>query len=243
MPIARYLAMTGAEMAGNSVFPHPAAWMACHFSPCGSGLSNLPKWLPPDSLLILDDSTPIHDHDPERIARELQACMERLQCAGLLLDFQRPGEEQTRTLAEYLCGSLPCPVVVSDLYADGLNCPVFLPPIAPDEAMASRLSRWQGREIWLDTSMEGIEIILTEAGATSTPLPLREPPESGWEDRSLHCHYHISLDSGRAVFTLWRTPGDVRAQLEEAEALGVNAAVGLYQEFGSPLPEPEEGLN
>lgn len=242
MPIAHYLAMTAAEMAGNPAFPRHAAWMACHFSPSGVGLSNLPNWLPPDCLLILDDSTPIHDHDPERIASELIACMERLQCVGLLLDFQRPGIEQTRKLAEYLCGAFSFPVVVSDTYAAGLDCGVFVSPIPPDEAMASRLARWQGREVWLDTTMEGLEIILTEKGAKSATLPHQKYPDCGLEDRKLHCHYQISLKENSAVFTLWRTKSDISAQLEEAEALGVTAAVGLYQEF-RPLPGEEEGVD
>ena len=241
MPIALKLAMTGAEMAGNSVFPDHAAWMACHFSSSGSGLSNLPRWLPPDSLLILDDSTPIQEHDPERIAGELGECMGRLQCVGLLLDFQRPGEEPLRELTEYLCRVLPFPVVASDSYADGLDCGVFVSPVPPDTSMDTWLSRWNGREIWLDTTMEGLEIILTEDGAKSTPLPSWEQREGGLEDKRLHCHYHISLDENSAVFTLWRTAEDVAAQLAEAEALGVTAAVGLYQEFGSPLPGAEEG--
>lgn len=241
MPIAHYLAMTAAEMAGNSAFPHHAAWMACHFSPSGNGLSNLPNWLPPGCLLILDDNTPIHDHDPERIASELRACMERLQCVRLLLDFQRPGIEQTRKLAEYLCGALSFPVVVSDAYATGLDRGVFVSPIPPDEAIASRLARWRGREIWLDTTMDGLEIVLTEKGAKSAPLPHQAFPDYGLEDRMLHCHYQISLKENSAVFTLWRTKSDISAQLEDAEALGVTAAVGLYQEFGSPPPEAEEG--
>ena len=241
MPIAHYLAMTAAEIAGNSAFPRHAAWMACHFSPSGVGLSNLPNWLPPDCLLILDDSTPIHDHAPERIASELIASMERLQCVGLLLDFQRPGIEQTRKLAEYLCGAFSFPVVVSDTYAAGLDCGVFVSPIPPDEAMASRLARWRGREIWLDTTMEGLEIVLTEKGAKSATLPHQKYPDCGLEDRKLHCHYRISLSENSAVFTLWRTKSDISVQLEEAEALGVTAAVGLYQEFGSPPPEAEEG--
>ena len=242
MTIARYLAMTGAEMAGNAVFPDYAAWMACHFSPGGKGLSNLPKGLPPGSLLILDDSTPIQDHDPERIAAELGRCMERLQCTGLLLDFQRPGEEQARTLTEYLCQALPFPVVVSDSYADGLDCGVFLSPIPPDESMAVHLSRWRGREIWLDTTMEGVEIRLSEDGAKTTPLPPGVCPEDGLAEGKLHCHYRISLDDSHASFMLWRTPEDISAQLEEAEALGVTAALGLFQEFGSPLPGAEEGV-
>ena len=241
MPIPLKLAMTAGEMAGNSGFSHPGAWMACHFSPSGSGLSNLPKWLPPGCLLILDDSTPMQDHDPERIASELGACMERMQCPGLLLDFQRPGEEQAQKLAEYLCSALPFPVVVSDVYAAELDCGVFVSPIPLDETMASRLSRWQGREIWLDITQEGLELILTEDGAKATPLPHGKWQSVGLEDRKLHCHYRISLDENSAAFTLWRTEADIAAQLEEAEALGVTAALGLYQEFGSPLPAAEEG--
>lgn len=241
MPIPRYLAMTAAEMAGCTALPQPAAWMACHFSSGGNGLSNLPRWLPDDSLLILDDSIPMQGHDPQRIAEELGACLEHLQCVGLLLDFQRAGDKQTRKLAEYLYESLPFPIIVSDTYARGLDCGVFVSPIPPDESLASRLAPWQGREIWLDTTMEGLEILLTEDGATSTPLPPWERPEGGFEEKSLHCHYRISLEENSAAFTFWRTKADIEAQLAEAEALGVTAAVGLFQEFGSPLPESEEG--
>ena len=265
MPIPRYLAMTAAEMAGCTALPRQVAWMACHFSSSGKGLSNLPRWLPADSLLILDDSIPMQGHDLQQIAVELGACLERLQCVsllldfqrageeqtrklvehlqcvGLLLDFQRAGEEQTRKLAEYLYESLPFPIVVSDTYAEGLNCGVFVSPTPPDEAMASRLSPWKGREIWLDTTMEGLEILLTEEGATSTPLPPWERPEGSFEEKRLHCHYRISLEENSAAFTFWRTKADIEAQLAEAEALGVTAAVGLFQEFGSPLPESEEG--
>ena len=241
MPIPRYLAMTAAEMTGCSALPRYAAWMACHFSSGGNGLSNLPRWLPADSLLILDDSIPIQGHDPQRIAAELGACLEQLQCVGLLLDFQRAGEEQTRKLVEYLCETLPFPIVVSDTYAGGLDCGVFVSPIPPDEAITPRLAPWQGREIWLDTTTQGLEIFLTEHGATSTPLPPWNCPEGGFEEMRLHCHYRISLEENGALFTLWRTKSDIEAQLSEAEALGVTAAVGLYQEFGSPLPKPEEG--
>lgn len=242
MPIAHYLAMTAGEMTGKSVFPNPVAWMACHFSLYDRGLSNLPRWLPPGSLLILDDSTPMEDHDPQRIAAELNACMERLECAALLLDFQRPEAEQVQALAAYLCSTLPFPLVVSETYAEELECGVFVSPIPLDETMASRLTRWRGRKIWLDTSMEGLELILTEDGVKETPLSSLEYPETGLEDRKLHCHYRISLRESSAVFTLWRTEEDVCAQLKEAQMLGVTSAIGLYQEFKSPLPEPEEGL-
>ena len=240
MPIPRYLAMTAAEMAGCTALPQPAAWMACHFSSSADGLSNLPRWLPADSLLILDDSIPMQGHDPQQIAAELGSCLERLKCVGLLLDFQRAGEEQTRKLAEYLYKTLPFPIVVSDTYAQGLDCGVFVSPIPPDEDLASRLASWKGRKIWLDTTTQGLEIRLTEHGATSTPLSPWERPDGGFEEKHLHCHYRISLGKNSALFTLWRTTEDIEAQRSEAEALGVTATVGLYQEFGSPLPELEE---
>ena len=60
MAIAPFLAMTAAEMQNSSQLPPKIAWMACHFSPYGLGLSNLPKELPSDSLLMVDDITPPH---------------------------------------------------------------------------------------------------------------------------------------------------------------------------------------
>ena len=46
MAIGRYFAMTAAEIRGCSALPAGIAWMACHFSPYGTGLSNLPPELP-----------------------------------------------------------------------------------------------------------------------------------------------------------------------------------------------------
>lgn len=246
MAIAHYLAMTGAEMAANTTFPAHTAWMACHFSPYGSGLSNLPAQLPPNSLLILNDRMPISGHDPVQIAAQLGDCIARLQCTALLLDFQRPGEPQLSELIDYLCRALPCPVVVSEVYAGTLDCAVFVSPIPADASMVSQLSAWNGREVWLDTAMDGLEIILSEQGAACAPLTMWERPEGGFREEKLHCHYRSSLEETRAVFTLWRTEEDIAAQLEEAEALGVAAAVGLYQEFRHckkeiPLPDLGEG--
>ena len=48
------LAMTAAELGAAPLPSHPA-WMACHFSPYSTGLTNLPPKLPQDSLLILND--------------------------------------------------------------------------------------------------------------------------------------------------------------------------------------------
>ena len=108
MAMEPILAMTAAEMRNISEIPPRIAWMACHFSPYGLGLSNLPKGLPPGSLLILDDCTPPGRHDPELVAEQLTQCAETLECGGILLDFQRPGQEETRALAKHLASALPC---------------------------------------------------------------------------------------------------------------------------------------
>ena len=71
-----FLAMTAAEIYGNRNLPANIGWMACHFSPYGTGLSNLPKRLPASSLLIVDDITPIRGHDPPYILDQLAATAE-----------------------------------------------------------------------------------------------------------------------------------------------------------------------
>ena len=88
MALPLYLALTAAEFQNCSSLPEHAAWMACHYSPYGLGLSNIPKDLPQGSMLILNDRTPPCRHDPELIARQLGEIAERFQCGGVLLDFQ-----------------------------------------------------------------------------------------------------------------------------------------------------------
>lgn len=235
MAIRRYFAMTAAEIRGNPLLPPGTAWMACHFSPYGTGLSNLPRDLPPDSLLILNDRTPIHGHDPERIAGQLAELLEALDCRGLLLDFQRPGVEETAALAGHLVKTLPCPVAVSDLYARELNCPVFLSPVPADMALGDYLAPWQGREVWLDLALDGEVITLTEEGAAAAPQLPGTVLEGGLREETLHCHYQIALSDSAANFSLWRTAEDLERLLAEAEELGVTTAVGLYQELHGHL--------
>lgn len=233
MAIRPFLAMTATEIRGTETLPPKTAWMACHFSPYSTGLSNLPKKLPPGSLVILDDITPIHGHDSEVIAAQLLQRLEALECSGVLLDFQRPGYEEAGLLAEHLCEALPCPVGVSALYGKPLKSPVFLPPAPPDIRLADYLSSWKGREIWLELALGGEAITLTPAGAETSPLPPAVQFTNTHQDERLHCHYQIHTEADRARFTLFRTPEDLDALLTEAENLGVTTAVGLYQELGT----------
>ena len=232
MAIDLFLAMTAAEIRANSTLPPRIGWLSCHFSPCGTGLSNLPDRLPPGSLLILDDLVPWHGHDPERITAQLQEAVERLQYSNLLLDLQRPGEAGTAAVAKTLADTFPGRICVSEPYAKGLDCPVLLPPVPADVPLEEHLRPWQGREIWLEAAPEGMVITLTRSGAERTPLPRWEVPECPQHDEALHCHYRIDLSPDRAVFTLERRAEDLHRLLEAADALGVRTAVGLFQELG-----------
>lgn len=241
MAIVPFLAMTAAEMNQNPVLPKKIAWMGCHFSPYGMGLSNLPKRLPRGALLMVDDVTPPHRHDPVFIGSQLKEYVEEFRCRGVLLDFQRPTCEETVAIADHLISTLPCPVMVSECYAKDLDCPVFLPPVPPSVALAAHLAPWKGREIWLEIGLDGEILTLTEHGCEVAPLPCPDQDAEGFSEETLHCHYSIEAKENAASFTLWRTKDDLDALIEEAETFGVSGFVGLYQELGNALPSREGG--
>ena len=231
MAIHPFLAMTAAEIREFSLFPKKFAWMACHFSPYGSGLSNLPRDVPPGSLLIVDDITPPHGHDPEIIATQLRRCVETTGCCGILFDFQRPNHDETAAFVRSLVHTLPCPAAVSEYYAADMECPVFLPPVPPSVALQDHIASWKSRDIWLDFSLTGETITVTEQGSSVSPLPFPNWEAEGFSEETLHCHYQIQEEDHALRFTFWRTPMDLIDLLEEAEKLGISAAVGLYQEL------------
>ena len=230
MAIRPFLAMTAAEIRGTETLPPKTAWMACHFSPYSTGLSNLPKALPPGSMVILDDITPIHGHDSEAIAAQLRPRLDALKCSGVLLDFQRPGYEEAELLARRLSETLPCPVGVSALYGQALSCPVFLPPVPPDVNLADYLAPWQGREIWLELALGGQAVALKADGAH---FGENRFPRKGiiHADDALHCHYVIEEQQDAFIFHTWRTAEDLGALLEDAGQ--IKFAVGLYQELAA----------
>lgn len=231
MEIERYLAMTAAELQQISALPPKTAWMACHFSPYSTGLSNLPEALPEGSLLILNDRTPWWGHDAALIAAQLEERITALSCRGLLLDFQRADCPEVNELAFFLSRCLPCPVGVSEGYADAVPGPVFLPPAPLQIPLEQYLSPWKGREIWLELALSCEEVNLTGSGASTTPLPYWALPAGGHRDEALHCHYTIQTHEDCARFTLYRTQEDLDALLAQAQTFGVTTAVGLWQEL------------
>ena len=232
MAIDCYLAMTAAEIASTPSLPRKIGYMACHFSPYSTGLSNLPQQLPPDSILLVTDRIPICGHDPELIARQLSDSVKLHRCRSVLLDFQRGGCEETARLVRHLAARLPCPAAVSQPYADGVDCPILLPPVPLDIPPADYLSPWMGRSLWLELAGDSLRITVTPEGTHFSPAP-SDPLPLPHQNHRLCCHYRTEVSPEKATFTLQRTPEDLHSLLEEAEPLGVSLAVGLYQELGN----------
>ena len=231
MAIVLYLAMTAAEFHKNgSAYPH-LAWMACHFSPYGTGLSNLPAQLPAESILMVNDRTPIFGHDPQRVAAQLTEVMELCKCSGILLDLQRPRDAQSHAIAKAIA-ALPYPVAATPTYAQELECGVILPPIPLTTLPQEYLNAWQGREIWLEMATERYRIRVDPDGNHQLP------EDEKWEfyphkEVKLHCCYGIDVQKQYVDFHLQRNWDELIPLMTECENWGVSRFVGLYQQLGA----------
>lgn len=230
MEIPLYLAMTAAEFHAAQALPTKPAWMACHFSPYGTGLSNIPQTLPPGAMLMLNDRIPLCGHDPQSVAQTLCDTAKALESDCILLDLQRKPCDGCMNVIRAVLKQAGCPVGVSALYAKELDCPVLLPPIPPHRAPKEALAEWAGREIWLELSAEGTEIEVTEQGSRYTPLPGFQVPSDSHAEEELLCHYKIITEEDRILFQIGRTPEDQAALIQAAIGCGVTKAVGLWQE-------------
>lgn len=224
-----FLAMTEREM--EEFLPEKLAYMACRFSPYSSGLTNLPSELPPNSMLLLDDSMPIKGHDPKVTATQLQELVHRFSPSAVLLDFQNPVTPEGKEMVSAILQALPCPVAVTEQYATFFDCPVFLSPPPVNVPLQKHLTPWLNRGIFLEVTGDRQQFTVTERGCNVVPLPAGTVYETPQIDRKLHCHYHVDIYSDKAVFTLQRTKNDLLTMAEEALQLGVRGAVGLYQEL------------
>ena len=231
MAIQQFLAMTGAEIEKRSPLPPHIAWMACHFSPYATGLSNIPKNLPAGSMVIVNDRTPVYHHDPVLIAEQLSKMEENICCSSILLDFQRQNVPETVEIVRAIIEQVSCPVGVTEHYAKDFDCAVFLPPVPPHLPPEAYLRPWQKREIWLELALDGTRIAVTESGCKFDPLDFLKPAEDCHHDPELHCHYHTTVSDEQISFHLYRRSEDLLSLLSAAEALGVEKAVGLYQEL------------
>lgn len=232
MAFPLYIALTAAEFSSTAALPCHPAWMACHFSSYGTGLSNCPKDLPEGAMLIVNDSTPVRFHDPGQIRDELLTLAEDFSPHGILLDLQRPGSAQTAAIVKILAEGFPCPVGVTEAYAADLDCPVFV-SVPGHQRLTDAIARWQEREIWLEAATDAVSVTVTPQGSRSAPLHGFCSPGLCHSDPALHCHYTLSAGPEQAVFHIFRTEEDLQGLLQEAEALGVSRAIGLYQDLRS----------
>lgn len=233
MALPLNLAMTAAELSQCADYPSNLAWMACHFSPCGQGLSNIPTTLPSGAMLILNDRQPIQGHSPDLLTQQLSDAVKRLECESVLLDFQRPSDTEARAVIQSLLETLPCPAAVSAGFADGLNCPVFLPPAPLHIPLSEYLAPWRDRELWLEAALCQEQVTVTEAGSEFAPRFPTESLRDGFYSEALLCRYQMRLTDRAVYFTLYDTPETLAKKLDLAEQLGVTRAVGLFQELGT----------
>ena len=232
MGLQRYLAMTAAEFSAVRETRRGIGWMACHFSSYGTGLSNIPAALPEGSMVIVNDRTPPHGHDPELIANQLKELEESGNISLFLLDFQREGNEETMGIAEAVLKALDTPVGVSEVYAEGLACPVFLTCPPPHRTLEEAVSMWGKRPVWLEAATETVAAVVTETGCRFVPSREADLQQPFFTDKELHCKYHTQVFEDRAVFTMMRDNEALEELLQQAQDLGVEVAVGLYQQLG-----------
>ena len=231
MGLPLYLAMTGAEMRSTSQIPPHFAYMACHFSPYGEGITNIPETLPEKSMLILNDRMPCQGHSPNLTAQQLREAADRLNCESVLLDFVHPPDSESEVMVHAILETLVCPVAVSAGHAERLHCPVFLPPCPLHITMEEYLTPWKGREIWLEAALCQESLRITQSGADCIPQFPPEGLEEGFYDEALCCHYRIGASHDRIAFTLFDTGASLKKKLEQAQTLGVSRAVGLWLEL------------
>lgn len=229
-----FLAVTAREM--EAFCPKRTAYMACHFSAGGKGLSNLPQQLPEDSILLLDDSMPVQDHAPETVVSQLKELTCRFSIRAVLLDFQRLWADETDKMVTAILQNSPCPVAVSSVYAQKRNCPVLLPPPPVNKSLQSYLQPWLKRGVFLEIAPEAAQFAVTKEGCQTKSVPYAE--NLPFFDSRLHCRYRVEVSPEKAVFTLCRTGDDLAYLSRQAYELGVLGTVGLYQELKECITKP-----
>lgn len=231
MVLPLYLALTAAEISSVSPIPDRCAYMACHFSAYTEGICNIPSSLPNGTMLILNDRLPCQGHSASLVANQISEAAIRLGCESVLLDFQRPPGPESVTMVSAILSALNCPAAVTEGFAQGLDCPVFLSPAPLHLPLADYLKPWQGREIWLEAALCQEEIFITEKGMSSRAVFPTDRLTGGFFEEHLHCHYTTRTTDDAIAFTLFDTAESLERKLELAATLGVTRAVGLWQEL------------
>lgn len=231
MVLPLFLAMNASEMTGFPIPPN-CAWMACHFSSYGEGITNLPPSLPPGAMLILNDRIPCQGHSVDLIASQVSEAVSRFGCESVLLDFQQPENRETELVIQSILSALTCTVCVSECYGNGLSCPILLGPCPLHVPLEEYLNPWKGREVWLEAALCQQTVTVTKDGTDFTCCIPTDGYNDGFYDETLLCHYITQVTQDQIRFTLFDTMDSLEKKLDKAHALGVSRAVGLWQELG-----------
>lgn len=238
MALPLHLAMT-AEEFNTCPLPALPAYMACHFSAYGKGLQDLPQALPPGCLLILSDRIPLWNHDPDLIAEQLREAVSAHSCSGCLLDFQRPGQPLITDIIRSIANILPCPVAVTEAYAEDAGCAVLIGCPKPNQPLTKKCKNRDNQEKWLEIALEAIRYTVTRE-ESKQEIICQEAGNYPHRDLRLCCRYGIEIKTDKAVFTIQRNRDDLQKLMEQAEELGFTRAVGLYQQLGN-IVTPDDG--
>ncbi len=225
-----FLAMTLPEIKEN--LPNRMAYMALHFSPYDTGLSNIPGFLPQGCILLLDDSMPADMHNREVVAQQLKVLVDQFSPAAVLLDFQREASPESETMVDSILQALPCPVGATEQYASKFGCPVFLSPLPVNKPIEEHLTPWLQQGVFLELATESIATTVTRDGSRTSAIPYTD--SFPLEDQKLCCHYDVEVQKGEAIFRLTRTKKDLAVLAEQAYRMGVKGVVGLYWELHMP---------
>lgn len=222
-----FLAQTYREMV--DFLPKKPAYMALRFSSYGAGLSNIPPSLPKNTLLLVDDSTPVSHHNRKVVAQQLEELVSQFSACGVLLDFQGAVTEEATGMVHAILEALTCPVAATEKYAKHFGCPVFLSPPPVNAPLEKHLAPWLKQGVYLEIAAGAAQFVVTKDGCRTVALPPAAAlPQA---DSALHCHYRVEVFPEKAIFTLSRTREDLQLLTQKALDLGVRGAVGLYQEL------------
>lgn len=228
-----YIAMTAAEYYNTEVLPEYTAWMACHFSCYGTGLSNIPQELPTGAMVIINDKLPPSGHEPGHITDQLLKLKETVDFAYILLDFQRKDCDASAKIAKHISQAMDCPVGVSELYAECCSGPVFVNMPATHQALNDVLAPWTDREIWLEAATDSETAIIRSNSCHITANPPSEDMASGIVCEELRCQYKAEAFEDHIRLTLSRDIHQLELLMADAHKAGIKTAIGLYQQLGN----------
>lgn len=229
-----YHAMTAAEWLTAPKLPEMPAWMACHFSPYGTGLSNLPKMLPADALIMVSDRISPAGHDAALMVSQLADLTAAFKPAAIVLDLEAPENDFCRELARQCCKLKNVEVAVASRYAQDLPCSVFLSAAQLWTKPEDWLQPWEGRTIWAESVLQRGLVTVTDEGAAYKELPWEEPEEGLAVDEELQVAYRIRETKDAVEVMLWRGRKELDTWMQMLKGLGISRFLGLYQQLRNP---------